>query len=121
VHFTLRGQPVVVCVPPGSTHVQVGWAEQGKGPAVPVKVMVWPVQEVLAGQLVMVVMLVVVTTVPFPYVVVSMGDEEVDVELSRGQAATEVTRRVVRRASDEVSILRVFEVGSIGDTKANVG
>lgn len=65
VHFTLVGQTVALCVPPGRTHVHVGWAEHGNGPSVPVKVTVWPVQVVFPGQVVIVVMLVVVT-VPFP-------------------------------------------------------
>ncbi len=43
VQVRLGGHVEAVCTPPGSTHVQVGCAEQGKGPTLPVQVVVWPV------------------------------------------------------------------------------
>jgi len=43
--------------------VHVGLAEQGKGPNIPVQVVVCPLQVTEAGQVVMVVMVVIVETV----------------------------------------------------------
>ena len=43
VQVTLAGQTEAVWVPPGRTHVQVGRAEHGNGPELPVQVVVCPV------------------------------------------------------------------------------
>ncbi|KUJ19041.1 uncharacterized protein LY89DRAFT_475246 [Mollisia scopiformis] len=72
LEFVLVGPTVVICVvvvgpvivvppPPGKTQVQVGLALHGKGPWVPVHIVVWPWHLLSYGQVVSVVIDVTVT------------------------------------------------------------
>jgi hypothetical protein len=65
---------LAVCVPPGNTKLHVGSAEQGKGPAVLVQVVVCPVKVTEAGQLVIVIVVAVTVLLPCDTMVVDAVD-----------------------------------------------
>lgn len=70
---------MIVCVPPGRTHVHVGLDWQGVGPLLPVHVVCWPWQWTLVGQTVRVSITVEVMVVKS--VGLDVGDVIVELDI----------------------------------------